>query len=410
MIGRTAAILSLALFLTGSIVAVNFVLAADLGGNKEEIEDLNAQIAERKQKIQQLEETIAQYKKNIEAKRLEAVSLKNQLSIYENRITQMETDLELVRNKIAEAEMEIETLNITIKEKETSIAKQKKIVNKMIQHINADDQKNYLEIMLTNDSFSDFYNQLKYLENVYSDLGRSIKTLRLTREELQVKEAQVENRRRTYEGLKKELEEKKQDLGEERNIRENLLVQTHSSEMRYTTMLANLKQQYQAIEGEVRDYEERVRKKLEEQQKISENGGSISFSWPVPSRYITASFHDPDYPYRRVFEHSGLDIRASQGTPVKAAAAGYIARAKRCTLASCYSYVLIVHTGNLSTVYGHLSSISVTADQFVNKGDIIGYSGGTPGTAGAGPFVTGPHLHFETRANGIPVNPAQYLP
>lgn len=410
MIRRTASILSLVLCLAGLVLAVNFVLAADLGGNKEEIEDLNAQIAERKRKIQQLEETIAQYKKNIEAKRLEAVSLKNQLSIYENRIAQMEADLELVRNKISEAEMEIEALNITIKEKEITITKQKRIVNKMIQRINADDQKNYLEIMLTNDSFSDFYNQLKYLENVYSDLGRSIKTLRLTREELQTKEAQVQNRRKTYEGLKKELEEKKQDLGEERNIRENLLVQTRSSEMRYTTMLGNLKQQYQAIEGEVRDYEERVRKKLEEQNKISENGGNVSFSWPVPSRYITASFHDPDYPYRRVFEHSGLDIRASQGTPVKAAAAGYIARAKRCSLASCYSYVLIVHTGNLSTVYGHLSSISVSADQFVNKGDIIGYSGGTPGTVGAGPFVTGPHLHFETRANGIPVNPAQYLP
>jgi len=86
-----------------------------------------------------------------------------------------------------------------------------------------------------------------------------------------------------------------------------------------------------------------------------------------------------------------------------------VARAKTCSLASCYAYVLIIHTGNLSTLYGHLSQIYITGDQFVNKGDVVGLSGGRPGTVGAGPFVTGPHLHFEVRSNGIPVDPMGYL-
>jgi murein DD-endopeptidase MepM/ murein hydrolase activator NlpD len=381
-----------------------------VGGNKEEIDDLNNQIAERKDKIKQLEETINVYKKNIEEKRLEAVSLKNQLSIIDNRRAQTEADINLTNVKINKAKLEIEALQLSIEDKEASIAKQKKIIAKMVRNIHAEDEKNYLEIMLTSKSFADFYNQAKYLESVYTDLGQSVKNLRLAKEDLDAKKTAVEEKKKSYEDLKAELENKQKDLIDQGNVKQNLLSETHSSELKYRTLLESLRKQYQAIEGEVRTYEDQVRKKLEEMERFKDLGDSVGvLGWPVSSRYITSAFHDPDYPYRRVFEHSGIDIRASQGTPIKAAASGYVARAKRCSSASCYSYTLLVHTGNLSTLYGHMSSISVSEDEFVSKGDIIGYSGGTPGTVGAGPFVTGPHLHFEVRANGIPVNPVGYL-
>ncbi|MDD2757882.1 MAG: peptidoglycan DD-metalloendopeptidase family protein [Patescibacteria group bacterium] len=404
----------LAVIFAGFLLAGgNFVYSAttDAGGNKEEIDDLNKQIAARKDKIKQLEETMAKYKQNIAAKQLEAVSLKNQLSILDNKLSQTETDIKLTEEKIGEAKLEIEALQLSIADKQKSIDKQKIIISKIVRNIHADDQKNYLEILLTSNSFADFYNQAKYLENVYTDLGKSVKNLRLAKEDLDAKKAQVEARKKLYDDLKTELNNKQKDLIDQSNGKSTLLAQTKSSESRYRTLLESLRAQYQATENEVSAYEAQVRKKLEEMDRFNNlNSNSGDLSWPVPGRYITSAFHDPDYPYRRVFEHSGLDIRAGQGTPIKAAAAGYVGRAKRCSLSSCYSYVLIIHTGNISTVYGHMSSIAVSEEQFVARGDVIGYSGGTPGTVGAGPFVTGPHLHFEVRANGIPVNPMGYLP
>src|SRR3989338_3277135 len=377
------------------------------GPNAEEIEALNKEIAARKERIRELEDTIGKYKKNIEQKQLEAVSLRNQLIILDNRLAALQADIELTKEKIKETQLEIEALQLSIEDKEKVMARQRRLIDKMVKDIHISDEKDYLEIMLTYENFADFYSEVKYVENVYVDLGRSVKALRIAKEELAKKKKQMEEKRVVYEKLKVELEGKRADLGDQMNYKQGLLVETKSSEMKYQPLLTSLKQQYQVIEGEVRSYEAEVRKKLEQQNKIQESG-DILLSWPVPSRYITAYFHDTDYPYRKVFEHNAIDIRAAQGTPVKAAASGYIARARRCDSPKCYSYVLIVHTGELSTVYGHLSKISVSEDDFVNRGDVIGYSGGTPGTNGAGPFVTGAHLHFETRENGIPVDPLKY--
>jgi murein DD-endopeptidase MepM/ murein hydrolase activator NlpD len=378
--------------------------------NSAEIKELNDKIDQHKQKIKELEDTMAKYQKSIDEKRLQAISLKNQLSLLDERVKKIETDVDLTKEKIEATELQIQSLEISISDKGFIIERQKKMLDAMIKKIHADDQMNSVEIMLTNNTFGDFYSQLKNLEDVYSDLGRSVKNLRLAKEDLGIQKDKVDEQKRSYVTLKNQLEQKQQDLREQSGVKKNLLANTKASEAEYQTLLGSLKKQYQTIEAEVRSYEDQVRKKLEEQNKIKNTpAGDVGLEWPVPSRYITAYFHDASYPFRNVFEHNAIDIRASYGTPVHAAASGYIGRARTCTTASCYAYVLIIHTSNLSTVYGHLSKISVSQDQFVNKGDIIGYSGGTPGTIGAGPFVTGAHLHFETRLNGIPVDPLGYI-
>lgn len=385
-----------------------FVSAANVGGSSDEIQVLNQEISKRKDKIRELENTIGNYKKIISEKETQAVSLKNQLDIIGNRVTQIGTDIELTKEKIKENQLEIDALNISIGDKQKIIDKQKKLIAKIIQSVHFGEQKNYLEIMLTYNNFADFYNDLRSIESIDADLGRSVKTLRLAMQDLSERQKQVHTKQLVFQNLQNELEGKKGELVSQETAKETLLFQTKSSEAKFRTLLSSLKEQYQVIETEQRTFEQQLQKKLEKEQKIVATG-SVIMSWPASSRVINAVFHDESYPFKRVFEHSGIDIKASYGTPIKAAASGYVARARRCSVASCYSYILVVHTGSISSVYGHLSGINVTEDQFVNRGDIIGYSGGTPGTVGAGPFVTGPHLHFEVRQNGIPVNPMPYM-
>jgi murein DD-endopeptidase MepM/ murein hydrolase activator NlpD len=98
--------------------------------------------------------------------------------------------------------------------------------------------------------------------------------------------------------------------------------------------------------------------------------------------------------------HAGIDLPLSVGTPLRAAASGRVAIAG--WVGGYGNYTCIQHAGGLSTCYGHQSSISVAVGASVSQGQVIGYSGNTG-------HSTGPHLHFETRVNGQPVDPFNYL-
>ena len=405
-------------FLTGFLLNPFSVFTATTGtqlaSSNSEVDSLNQQIAEKKQKVADLEKTIQEYKNKIEQKKLDATSLSNQLSILDNYIAQVDLDIQKTQEKIDETELEIQQLGLSIQEKEKVISEQQKLLAGLIRTVYYENNKKYVEVLAAYNSFSDFYNRVHYVQTIEQDLGKSAKSIRVAKENLEQEKKQQEEQQKSYQELKDKLDNKRKDLDEQTQYKANLLLETKSSQSTYSTLVNNLKQQYSQIENDISSIEGQVRKKLESQNKINDNtnpeqSGLLPLSWPTDSRYITAYFHDKSYPFRNIFEHPAVDIRASHGTAVHAAASGYVARRTNCTTASCYAYVMIIHSDGFSTVYGHLSKIIVSTDQFVTRGDVIGYSGATPGTVGAGPFTTGPHLHLEVRKNGIPVNPLNYL-
>ncbi len=124
---------------------------------------------------------------------------------------------------------------------------------------------------------------------------------------------------------------------------------------------------------------------------------NIPFIWPVKSKILSP------FGLRRFFNekprspHSGLDLRARKGTPIKAPNNGRISLVRDCYLSG--NTVVINHGGGLYTLYAHLSKVMVKQGQMVNKGDIIGLAGAT-GRA------TGPHLHWGVSLFGTRVDPA----
>lgn len=124
------------------------------------------------------------------------------------------------------------------------------------------------------------------------------------------------------------------------------------------------------------------------------------FSWPLLGE-ITSGFGPRRHPITRERDfHEGIDIKAHQGTAVYAARAGKVSFAGP---NGGYGYLIILDHGLYETYYAHLSEILVYKGQFVETGRLIARSGNTG-------FSTGPHLHFEIRLRGIPLNPLAYLP
>ena len=129
--------------------------------------------------------------------------------------------------------------------------------------------------------------------------------------------------------------------------------------------------------------------------------GDGTFIWPV-SGPITSGFgYRTDPITGATAYHAGLDIGAACGTPIKAAGTGVILSAG--FNSGGYGNMTLINHGNgLSTLYGHQSSIIVSAGQSVTQGQVIGYVGSTGKS-------TGCHLHFEVRVGGNPVDPSGYL-
>jgi len=399
MIAIFAALMTAAPLVFGQSASVN-----------QEINDLNLKIQNQKKQLQDIQAKQQQYEAQIQAKQKEKATLSNQISLLSDSLAKTQLEIDGANLEIDKTSLEIKKIELDSASLDAQIEKQKDHIADLLQLIYKQGQVSTLEMLLMHSSLTDFLNQVKYLSDTNKEVVNSVDDLKNNKAALEDNKAALNQKNKELLALKAKLSDKKSGLAYDQQSKNYLLEQTRSSERQFQNLLTEAQRQQAQAEAEISATESLLRQKMSQQDRNRLNSGNNTIDWPVPKNIIIATFHDPDYPYRRIIgEHPAVDIRAKQGTTITAAADGYVAKVKFDGTKN-YAYIMLIHGNGLATVYGHVSAVYVLPDQYVTQGQPIGRTGGTPGSVGAGPFTTGPHLHFEVRLNGLPVDPQSYLP
>lgn len=374
---------------------------------KQQVDDLNAQVKEKRSRVKELDGIIANYKGRIAEQESRQASLENEVLLLDNRITKIQLDIERSKVEAEALQLEINALETNIEAQTRRIAKEKDFAAEIIRRVRAMDGVSPLEVLLTKKSLSAFFDRLTEIKRLESDLADALQKVKGIRRELENRKKEMDAKRVALVEENKRMKKQQMDLEAERGYKTSLAAETALQQSEFERALYELRQQQQSASDDISSIESSLKDKLD---SIDESlaRGDVLLNWPLPPRRgVSAHFHDPTYPFRNLFEHPGTDIPTPVGSPVRAAAGGYVAWTKRGRLYG--NYIMIVHPGNIATVYAHLSRFIAKPDTYVDRGTIIGESGGRPGDPGAG-LSSGPHLHFEVRLNGIPVNAENYLP
>jgi murein DD-endopeptidase MepM/ murein hydrolase activator NlpD len=254
-----------------------------------------------------------------------------------------------------------------------------------------------IEVIIESNSFQDALEQLQYLDAVaQQDKGIAAKVrvardqVHKTREQTKVVRARVHSetmvvavRTRQQRDARDELLASQHKLSGKRASQQTALKLTRKQEHELETEAQALAAADAGIRGQ-----------LAASQSSDSTPSASGLIWPVSGPVVSP------FGYRWGRLHAGIDIAVGYGTPIHAAAAGTVVLAG--WVSGYGNYTCIDHGGGMATCYAHQSSYAVSQGASVGQGQVIGYVGCTG-------HCFGPHLHFEVRINGNPVDPLGYL-
>ncbi|MCG4583642.1 peptidoglycan DD-metalloendopeptidase family protein, partial [Anaerosalibacter bizertensis] len=256
----------------------------------------------------------------------------------------------------------------------------------------------YIEVLLSAANIKDFLTKKEMVQAVVDHDIKLLDYMKEQREIIENKEKELKTQKITAEVTRRKIESKKDELMVATRSKQSLMKKVEKDK-------AVLEKQLDEIERESRQITAQVSKQQGSTATVGSNSstGNISvvpsggaMAWP--SNGPVTSPYGPRW--GRI--HTGIDIGIPIGTPVVAAKDGVVILAKTGYGGGYGNYLVVDHGGGVSTLYAHNSSLSVGVGTRVRRGQQIALSGNTGRS-------TGPHLHFEVRINGRPVNPIPYL-
>lgn len=357
----------------------------------QEAQDEKAQLEKALKEAQGTIEDLKDSKGDIESK---VTELNQQLMDISARITDLENQLTAKSEDIQETKDEL----AGAKERE---AQQYADMKVRIQFMYENGQTSYLEALLSSRSISEFLNSADYIAQIQSYDRQKLTEYQDTVESIVNLEAQLEQEYTDLEALKSTVESNKATVAAMMRQKESELadisgdIEDAQSDADYYA--AEIQAQEELIAAIKRAEAEKAAAGVEEHPYT---GGA--FRWPCPSSTrVTSDYGTRVSPMSGASSnHKGIDIGASAGADIIAAADGTVTAASYSSAAG--NYVMIDHGGGLYTVYMHASSLLVSPGQTVSAGDVIAKVGSTG-------ISTGSHLHFGVSLNGSYVSPWSYL-
>ena len=352
----------------------------------------------------EIEKTI----EKLEVLKSDTASYVNQLDAELNSLNKQVTAL---NSRVAAKEAEIEEAEAELAASKEDERRQYESMKLRIQYMYEKGETSYLDLLFKSADLTQLFNRAEYISQIAAYDRKMLDQYEAASDEVAAREADLKAEHEELVILKTNTEEKQKDAERLMNEKTAELNSYNSKIAASAGSLSELEKDIAAQEDKIKAIEAEIRRKEEEAKKAALAAGqkyntvsigNINFIWPCPSSSrITSSFGDRESPTEGASSsHQGVDIGASTGSSILAAASGTVTISTYSYSAG--NYIMINHGGGVSTVYMHCSELLVSAGQEVTQGQVIAKVGSTG-------YSTGPHLHFGIRVNGSYVNPINYV-
>ncbi len=327
--------------------------------------------------------------------------LTTQISRYSDQIDQLSGEVATLRNREALVQEQLDAVKARLRHERHQLEilherlrRSLRTLRQRLVAIYKSDEPDALTVILNSDGFDDMLNRYEYLRRIEENDSAIVGRVRDLRNETRATVERIEDARDEIAAKKAELERTRQQL-------EARQADLDAARDRKQGALQDVNSNIERLEGNIGDIEGQIQAQLQASQSTTPlpagpvQGESASgFIWPVNGPVVSP------FGMRWGRLHAGIDIAVPNGTPIHAAKSG------RVVLAAPYggygNYTCVDHGGGVSSCYAHQTSFAVSTGQSVSQGQVIGYTGCTGS-------CLGPHLHFEIRINGTPVDPLGYL-